>query len=324
MFSILTSEFKAEIKSPDHLLDKIRNSVISPKPLCEELLFIWEWRDFIKPKLSDRKLENHSFLHSFMIKKESGVAVLRAKKYPQDSGNWLPQEGIKLLKDKVDFAEVGVAETRVEKLCLDGVFHGLYTKYFPQLIGPDKSEVIGSWERLKVVLENLPKRRNNLPKMKLYELPKQMPSLKPVLPSYLEQFQSHENRELVGTKHVEDPEESSFDTEVKENMDVAIFTLQKSTRPWLGRVVSVMPGGKDFLIQWYKSSPVKEPAIPPGEETVLDHVKKGRVEPLTLLPLTLLVDQDGLTLLRWAVEGVHRYRQDAPEQGKGPAGHAGQ
>jgi hypothetical protein len=252
LFSILASEFKAEIKSPDHLLDKIRNSVISPKPLCEELSFIWEWRDFIKPKLSDRKLENHFFLHSFMIKKESGVAVLRAKKYPQDSGHWLPQEGIKLLKDKVDFAEVGVAETRVEKLCLDGVFHGLYTKYFPQLIGPDKSEVIGSWERLKVVLENLPKKRNNLPKMKLYELPKQMSSLKPVLPSYLEQFQSHETRELVGTKHVEDPEESSFVTEVKENMDVAIFTLQKSTRPWLGRVVSVMPGGKDFLIQWYK------------------------------------------------------------------------
>ena len=92
-------------------------------------------------------------------------------------------------------------------------------------------------------------------------------------------------------------------------MDVAIFTLHKSTRPWLGRVVSVMPGGKDFLIQWYKSSPVKEPAIPPGEETVLDHVKKGRVEPLTLLPLplTLLVDQDGLTLLHWAADGAHRH-----------------
>ena len=82
LFSILTSEFKSEIKSPDHLLDKIRNSVISPKPLCEELLFIWEWRDFIKPNLSDRKLENHSFLHSFMVKKESGVSVFRAQKYP--------------------------------------------------------------------------------------------------------------------------------------------------------------------------------------------------------------------------------------------------
>ena len=39
-----------------------------------------------------------------------------------------------------------------------------------------KNEVIGSWKRLKVVLENLLKRRNNLPKMKLYELPKQMSS----------------------------------------------------------------------------------------------------------------------------------------------------
>ena len=69
--------------APDHLLEKIRNSVISPKPLCEELLFIWKWRDFIKPNLSERKLENNSFLHSFMVKKESGVAVLRAKKYPK-------------------------------------------------------------------------------------------------------------------------------------------------------------------------------------------------------------------------------------------------
>ena len=308
LFSILTSEFKTEIKSPDHLLDKIRNSVISPKPHCEELLFIWEWRDFIKPNMSERKLENHSFLHSFIIKKESGIAVLRAKKYPHDNSRWLPDEGIKLLKDNVDFSEVGVAETRIEKLCLDAVFHGLYTKYFPQLSGHDKSGVVSSWERLKTVLENLPKKMNNFPKMKLNELPKQVAQQKPILPSYLDQFQSHENRELVGAKHVEDPEESNFETEIKQEMDVVIFTLQKSTRPWLGRVVSVMPGGKDFLIQWYKSSPVKEPAIPPGEETVLDHVKKGRVEPLTLLPLslTLLVDQDGLTHLHWAADGAHR------------------
>jgi len=55
------------------------------------------------------------------------------------------------------------------------------------------------------------------------------------------------------------------------------------------------------------SSPVKEPALPPGEETVWDHVKEGRAEPLSLLPLPLtgLVDEDGLTLLHWAADRGH-------------------
>jgi len=55
------------------------------------------------------------------------------------------------------------------------------------------------------------------------------------------------------------------------------------------------------------SSPVKEPAIPAGEETVWDHVKEGRVEPLTQLPLPLkdLVDEDGLSLLHWAADRGH-------------------
>jgi len=55
------------------------------------------------------------------------------------------------------------------------------------------------------------------------------------------------------------------------------------------------------------SSPVREPALSPGEETVWDHVKEGRVEPLTQipLPLTSLTDPDGLTLLHWAADRGH-------------------
>ena len=144
LFSILTTEFKSEIKSPDDLLDKIRNSAINPKPLCEELLFIWNWRDFVKPNMSKNKLKNHSFFHSFFVKKENGVAVLRAKKYPQDI-QWGPDDGIKLLEDNVDFSEVNVDEFRVEKLSLDQVFHGLYTKYFPQLSELDRNAGVTPW-----------------------------------------------------------------------------------------------------------------------------------------------------------------------------------
>jgi hypothetical protein len=187
-----------------------------------------------------------------MVKKEGDVGVLRAKKYPQDLGEWQPDDGIKLLKDKVDFSPIGVAEMRVEKLNLDEVFRGLYTKYFPQLSEQDKRKTVSSWESLRTTLENLPKKKNNFPKLKLLELPKQVRNPNPVLPSYLEPFQASEIRELLGAKHVMEPETSVFEAEIKPSMDVVLYTRQKSTRPWLGRVLSVMPGGKDFLIQWYK------------------------------------------------------------------------
>lgn len=202
--------------------------------------------------MSAKKLENHSFLHSFLVKKESGVGVLRARKYPQDTGEWLPNDGIKLLQDKVDFSEVGVSELRIEKLNLDAVFSGLYTKYIPQLPENEQKEVTLSWERLKNTLENLPRRSSNLTKMKLLELPKQVVVSESILPAYLEQFQSVEVRELQGAKHIEDPPMSSFELEVKPKMDVAIYTQVKSTRPWLGRVISIMPGGKEFIVHWFK------------------------------------------------------------------------
>ena len=110
LFSILTSEFKSEITSPDDLLNKIRNSAIVPKPICEELFYIWEWREFVKPNLSESRLKNHSFLHSFMVKKEGNVGVLRGRKYPQDTSEWKPDDGIKLLRDGVEFTLIGCAE----------------------------------------------------------------------------------------------------------------------------------------------------------------------------------------------------------------------
>ena len=109
-----------------------------------------------------------------------------------------------------------------------------------------------SWERLRTVLENLPRKRMNLPKMKLMELPKQVKSQRNNLPAYLEQFQTTETRELVGATHVQDPEISNFQAEIKKDMDVAIFTESKSTRPWLGRVVAVKPGCKEFVVHWFQ------------------------------------------------------------------------
>jgi len=78
----------------------------------------------------------------------------------------------------------------------------VYTKYIPQLPEHEQSVVTMSWERLRTVLENLPRKRIKLPKMKLMELPKQVKSQRNNLPAYLEQFQTTETRELVGATHV--------------------------------------------------------------------------------------------------------------------------
>ena len=105
-------------------------SSIKPRPSCEELLFIWNWRDYISPRMTKKKLSNHSFLHSFLIKKENGIALLRGKKYPQDTCEWLPKEGIELLESNVDLNSViPVAPMRIEKLNLDAVYMGVVTKY---------------------------------------------------------------------------------------------------------------------------------------------------------------------------------------------------
>ena len=77
-----------------------------------------------------KKLSNHSFLHSFLIKKENGITLLRGKKYPQDTCEWLPKEGIELLASNVDLNSViPVAPMRIEKLNLDAVYMGVVTKY---------------------------------------------------------------------------------------------------------------------------------------------------------------------------------------------------
>ena len=252
IFSIFASEFKTEIRSPDELLEKIRNSAVNPKPICEELTVIWDWKGWVKPNMSESKLQNHSFLHSFLVKKEGETGVLRGRKYPQDTGPWLPEDGIKLLKDGVDFGPIGTADVRVEKLGLDEIFQGLYTRYFPQMGDQERRKAQSSWEKLRKVLEDIPK-KENFPKMRLSNLPKQERNVRvPDVPSYLVPFQSNEVRELSGSKHVQEPEASVFETEVRPGMDILLYTRQKATRPWLGKVLSISPGGKTFSLQWYK------------------------------------------------------------------------
>lgn len=239
------------MRCPDDLIKIIQNAAIQPKPIVAELLYTWDWRRFITPNLSGKLLKNHSFYHSFLIKKEKKISVFRAKKYPQNE-EWIPEGGIKLLKDNVEFTSVEASDFRVDTLHLDKVFSDLYTKYFPTLELKDRKEAEASWERLRTVLENLPKRRKNLAPMRILSFPKQIAATPTSLPHYLEPFMNEAVPELCGEKCIVEPTDSQFQTEIKSGMDIAVYTASKKDRPWLGRVLTVMEDGLSFEVQWFK------------------------------------------------------------------------
>ena len=216
------------------------------------------------PKLSGRKLKNHSFQHSFIFKTENGKSLMRAKKYPQHK-EWSPPEGIQLLKENQDFPLVPVSPFRVEKLCLEKVYADLVTKYFPTLELRNRREVEASWERTKTLIENLPRRSSNLPKMNLQRLPKQVDEPIPIPPSYLEPFMVREERELEGQKGVLEARDGDFFDEITAQMDVAIYSETKVNRPWVGRVQELLSETREFRIRWYerkhKKSLVFHPSV---------------------------------------------------------------
>ena len=238
---------------PDDLVKKIQDAPIIPKPTVEELLFTWDWRSYITPKLTDKTIANHSFYHSFILRKENGVVVLRAKQYTQ-SKEW--GRGIRVLKEGFECSTpVPVSEFRLETLNIDKVFSDLYTKYFPTLTVNDRQLAEASWEKLRSVLENLPRKINNLQPLRLGSLPRQAPLAPRQVPSYLQLVEDRDVPEMVG-EFVEDdisePAVGQFDIEIKPGMDVAIFTHTLKNRPWLGRVLTVEEDCSSFQLQWFK------------------------------------------------------------------------
>ena len=116
---------------------------------------------------------------------------------------------------------------------------------------PLRVKVSSSWDTLRDTLENLPLKRNNLEKMKISDLPKQVPTTSPSMP---EEFSFVNDKEIPTLKEDVYPEildEGEFDDDIEEGLDVVCYTHSKSNRPWVGRVTEVMPGQK-FVINWYQ------------------------------------------------------------------------
>ena len=233
-------------------MSKIRNSPIHPKCEVQHLLFIWDWKKFIIPHFTDKMLANHSHYHAFQVKRDGdGKVSLRAKKYPQDK-SWFPANGLKLVKDGTVYDPVDVAQFRAEDLNLDKVMSDLRSKYFPLVSETEKKKVISSWEKLSTTLIQMPKKC--LPKMKLQDIEKQKSA--PVEfdpPGYLvEHIEPDSHPELTGEPHPSvEAVDMEFKTDVRVGVDVVLWTHEKRTRPWVGRVHKIV-SSEEFILQWYE------------------------------------------------------------------------
>jgi hypothetical protein len=252
----------------EELFMKITNSPISPKAEVHHLLFIFDWRLFISQHFTDQMLANHSWYHSFQLKREGDRVALRAKKYPQDR-EWYPDPPIKLVKDSIVYEPVGAACFRAEDLNLEKVMSDLRTRYFPLFSGKDRKEIEASWESLCTKLIQIPKKC--LPKMKLTDLVKQDTAVKDSdYPNYLQEHVDQTTPpKLKGEFHPPvAAEEMEFKDDVRKGMDVVLWTLSKRSRPWVGRIQEIL-NNDEFVIQWY------EPMVPNSNTFVASKQANG-------------------------------------------------
>ena len=177
---------------------------------------------------------------------------LRAKKLPQDA-DLVPRSGIQLIEENINFEAIGPSEFRIQKIKFDEIMRGLNT--FLSTLPLDRRMTIQtSWDGLRNQLEDLPRRSDNLDKMRLTEFPKQAQIIAVAIPDNLNQ--SDEHLELTGATYPEDINEGVLDEEVAVGMDVVVYTDERHGRPWVGRIVKLLDNGK-FILQWYTRKTVR-------------------------------------------------------------------
>ena len=236
----------------EELIDKVLYSPIRPKPKVESLLFVWDWKSFIQPNLTDIPLENHTKYNSFAIVKEQGMVKLRAKRLPQfDDKELQPRAGIRLYKKGCVFDAVGAADFRVEEIKFDLIMKGIL-KYASKLPEERQRGVLNSWGKLRDTLDSLPNRRSTFPSMKLEDLPVQKVDLASSRTAsnsdLLDPIDSIETA-IRGEIFPEEVTVGAY-SEISVNTDVCVYTSDITSRPWVGRVTKLLEGEK-FEIVWF-------------------------------------------------------------------------
>ena len=249
LFSIVCNMLEVDITTVEKLKERIIASPIEPKPSFSNLDFIYDWKRFIEPKLTNPPLTYHTKYNAFRINVEhrhnKRLVVFRAKKLPQDT-QMVPRAGLRLVQDDVEFDAIGCADYRVENINFDEIMKGIYL-FLSKKSSQERRAVLISWDRLRDHIESLPRRSSSFPKMKLNDLPKQRHEVLQI-PEYLEEVE--DGTELTGDLYPEEVEEGDFESDIATGMDVCVYTTNKRWRPWVGRVVQLLEN-KKFLIHWY-------------------------------------------------------------------------
>ena len=77
-FSVVAQELKHQpIHTVEALKVKIEGSPLKPHPTVEFLDYVFDWKKFITPHLSDPQLTNHTRYNGFLFTREDNLAVLR-------------------------------------------------------------------------------------------------------------------------------------------------------------------------------------------------------------------------------------------------------
>ena len=308
-FSILTAEFKTEIRTVEDLFLKIQDSPITPKVEVEHLWFIWDWREFISKHFSDQMLQNHSHYHSFQLKREGDQIALRAKKYPQDRV-WSPDTGIKLVKSNIVYDPVDVAPFRVEDLNLEKVMSDLRSRYFPLFINKERRQIESSWEKLYQKLMDLPKKV--LPRMKLNDLVhKRKVDTELAHPGYLlEHIDAGVALppELKGTLHPPTPaDKMEFQGDARKGVDVVLWTHSKRSRPWLGRVNDIV-NDEEFIIHWYEKKGGGNKYYASMQEDGTPYLSKQSMSSVMFWQMSINATEDTFELTEYELKRImHEY-----------------
>ena len=254
LFSILANELKKEdILTIEELVAIISSAPLEPSAICNRLMYIYDWKEFIEDKLSSPQLKNISKYNSFQFVSEDRAVKFRAKRFPQDHV-YFPPSGIRIVQDNIIFEPVTAAEFRTESIKFDEIWKGLELT-LAQLCEDEQNRITISWDRLRKYLESLPDMRQTLKPMHIFDLPRQHTELVSFsIPQHLssEEFQP----ELSGDRYPDSVLDGEFRADTAEDMDVVVYTEDKASRPWVGRVLSVLPGNR-FLLQWFTRKTVR-------------------------------------------------------------------
>lgn len=214
--------------------------------------YSWDWKSTASQLMTKKEIAQHSNYHVFQIMREGERTVLRAKQY-MFSSTWVPEGGLKLLKDRAE-SEMpisDVAEFRVDHLNLEQVSRDLQ-KYYMTMDLAKRMVVQSSYDRLRKKLESLPVVQDTFEKMNLGDLRQQVHCEVTIPENFVHLTEDDELiPELQGARYSEDIQDSIFASEFVPGLEVVIYTTTKKDRPWIGRVVERVEDNS-FMIQWFK------------------------------------------------------------------------